>query len=347
MRVALILLFLLALASLPGALLPQWSLNAAKTARVHRGQPDDRAVARAARLLRSLRGAVVRRDLLAAFRLPHRLPAAAHAGVPFSPASTAGGHPPQPRPATASRRGRGDRQLRRHGRADHHGPARLAGGGPHRARCRGSADGANHLGREGLSARGRQPRLPHLARRAARGDRGRQARGLRGLGDRHDARPVLLVDAGRIRQLPARPARRRHGPRPLLRRRPLVPGGVHRGRPGTRLRGGHPLPGGRRRRHRRLAERRAAGERSAAPLRGAALPARPRILAAPSRSRTRPARSASTPSLSHPSRTTRTSPRRARSRSPTPLGRPRRTSGCGSSRSWGSSRRPPSCTAGC
>jgi len=33
MRVALILLFLLALASLPGALLPQWSLNSAKTAR--------------------------------------------------------------------------------------------------------------------------------------------------------------------------------------------------------------------------------------------------------------------------------------------------------------------------
>ena len=32
MRVALILLFLLALASLPGALLPQWSLNSAKTA---------------------------------------------------------------------------------------------------------------------------------------------------------------------------------------------------------------------------------------------------------------------------------------------------------------------------
>ena len=32
MRTALILLFLLALASLPGALLPQWSLNSAKTA---------------------------------------------------------------------------------------------------------------------------------------------------------------------------------------------------------------------------------------------------------------------------------------------------------------------------
>ena len=32
MRTALILLFLLALASLPGALLPQWSLNTAKTA---------------------------------------------------------------------------------------------------------------------------------------------------------------------------------------------------------------------------------------------------------------------------------------------------------------------------
>src|ERR1700712_1538395 len=32
MRTALVLLFLLALASLPGALLPQWSLNTAKTA---------------------------------------------------------------------------------------------------------------------------------------------------------------------------------------------------------------------------------------------------------------------------------------------------------------------------
>ena len=32
MRTALLLLFLLAMASLPGALLPQWSLNTAKTA---------------------------------------------------------------------------------------------------------------------------------------------------------------------------------------------------------------------------------------------------------------------------------------------------------------------------
>ena len=79
MRTALVLLFLLALAALPGALLPQRSLNQRLVDQYFADHPTLAPAARPARLLRRLRRALVRRGLPAADDLAGRLPAAAHA----------------------------------------------------------------------------------------------------------------------------------------------------------------------------------------------------------------------------------------------------------------------------
>src|SRR5664279_815553 len=99
MRVALILLFLLALASLPGALLPQWSLNSAKTARYLLDHPT--------------LGPILDR----------------------SAPDAAGGHPAQPVAAAASPSPRGGRHPAGGGRSDSRRAARLAGRAARRAPC--------------------------------------------------------------------------------------------------------------------------------------------------------------------------------------------------------------------
>ena len=108
MRTALILLFLLALASLPGALLPQWSLNSAKTAQYIIDHPTLGPLLDRLGFFEVFGIALVRGDLPAAVHLAGRLPAAAHPGVRRPAADAAGGHPAQPRPAAAPphRRGR-------------------------------------------------------------------------------------------------------------------------------------------------------------------------------------------------------------------------------------------------
>ncbi len=211
MRTALILLFLLALASLPGALLPQWSLNTAKTAQYIVDHPTLGPVAGPVRVLRGVRLALVRGHLPAAVPVADRLPAAAHHGVRRPAADAAGGHPAQPRAAAASphRRGAG---IARPGRRPDRPPVSRAGGSPGATEAgrRAAAPARDDLGREGLRPRGRQPGLPPVPAGAAGGDRGRQAGRLRGVGDRQRRLPVLLHLARVLRQLPARAAGRRH-----------------------------------------------------------------------------------------------------------------------------------------
>ena len=126
MRTALILLFLLALASLPGALLPQWSLNSSKTAQYIADHPTlgpwlDRLgffevfaspwyAAIYLLLFTSLVGCLLPRtwEFVGQLRCP------------------TGGHPAQPRPAAASRPAGGSRIGRRGRRPGHGRPARLA-----------------------------------------------------------------------------------------------------------------------------------------------------------------------------------------------------------------------------
>ena len=97
MRTALVLLLLLAIAAVPGSILPQRGIDAG----TGRGLPRPstrtaRAVARPARLLRRLRLAVVLRDLPAAVRLAGRLRRAAVAGSTGTPCA--------PQPPRAPRR---------------------------------------------------------------------------------------------------------------------------------------------------------------------------------------------------------------------------------------------------
>ena len=81
----------------------------------------------------------------------------------------------------------------------------------------------------------------------------------------YEGQVIVMADGGefcnagiRLRQVPARPARRRHGPRPVLRRRRRSSARVPRRRPDS-LQGRHPLPGASRgSRRRRLAARRPA-----------------------------------------------------------------------------------------
>ena len=349
MRVALILLFLLALASLPGALLPQWSLNAAKTAQYIVDHPTIGPWLDRLGFFEVFAVAVVRRDLPAAVRLADRLPAAAHAGVRrLSCGSTAGGHPAQPRPAAASRRGRGDRQPRRHGRADHHGPARLADGGApsplprdvptaqtisaEKGYLREVGNLVFHLSLLGLLVAIAVGKLVGYEGSVIVNARRSSARPRRPSYD--NFRPGLLVDGTDLD--------------PVLRRRPAVRRAAtpRPARPSTSSRPSATQER-RRRRHRRLAERRAAGQRSAAARRRAAVPARPRIHARTSRSPTRPAtvREYTQPFAPEPNDPNFTSQGAVKVIDP-PGATRRRRPACSSWRSSGSSRRPPSCTAG-
>ena len=214
MRVALILLFLLALASLPGALLPQWTLDAGRTAQFIVDNPTLGPDPGPAGLLRGLRLALVRGHLPGPVHLADRLPGPAHLGLRPGAAGQAGRDPAQPRPAAARTPPRSaTAEAPEDGRGPHRGrSARLAARPAGTSRRR-----VDRLGREGLPARGRQPGLPLLAARPAGRDRGGQDVRLRGHRDRHRGRRVLLQLAERLQRVPARAADRRHRPRAVLR----------------------------------------------------------------------------------------------------------------------------------
>ena len=104
MRTALVLLFLLALAAVPGSLLPQRSLSQNKVNAVLHRPPDAGAGAGPALPVRRLQLAVVRRDLPAAVHLADRLRAAAGARARPGAAGRAAAGPAQPAPAARLRR---------------------------------------------------------------------------------------------------------------------------------------------------------------------------------------------------------------------------------------------------
>ena len=121
MRIALVLLFLLALGSVPGSMLPQEGTRPRRRAAVLRVAPGARAVAEPPRAVQRLRRALVRRHLPAAVRL-----AGGVRGAPDVPAgrlgpdpAAAGAAPPDPAAAI--------------GRVpDHAGPGPGGRGGRHR-----------------------------------------------------------------------------------------------------------------------------------------------------------------------------------------------------------------------
>ena len=98
MRTALILLFLLALAAVPGSVFPQRGRRPLRVQRVPAGQPDARRVAGPPRPLRRLRRTVVRGDLPAADGVARRLHPAALRAVRAQPAGGAAGDTTQPGP---------------------------------------------------------------------------------------------------------------------------------------------------------------------------------------------------------------------------------------------------------
>ena len=269
MRTALVLLFLLAVAALPGALLPQRSLNQRLVAQYFADHPTLAPLLDRPAVLRRLRRALVRRGLPAADGLAGRLPAAAHRRAGARPAHPAGRHPAQPRPAartpprqTARRAGRA--RSRRGCAAT---AARLAGGVARRARpgrrvrtvsaergqLREVGNLVFHLSLLGLLvafAAGKIVRLRGPGHRAVR------------------RRPVLQHRHPRLRLLPRRPARRRHGPAAVLRARRRLHRHLRAQRPARELH-----------RRRRLPDRRRTSPR--APTRGGPRPSRSTTRCAP------------------------------------------------------------------
>ena len=104
MGTALVLLFLLALGAIPGALLPQRSLNAGKVDDYLTSPPGDRPLAERAAGLRRVLQLLVHRHLRAAVRLPRRLPHPADDRARPQPARHPGGRAAQPGPAAQARR---------------------------------------------------------------------------------------------------------------------------------------------------------------------------------------------------------------------------------------------------
>ena len=135
MRTAIVLLFLLALAAVPGSLLPQRSLSQNKVSAYFTDHPTLAPVPGPALPVRRLQLAVVRRGLPAAVHLADRLRAAAGAGARPRAAGRAAAGPAAPAAAARLRRrcttplaGAGGARRRRGGAA---GPP-LPGGPPRR-----------------------------------------------------------------------------------------------------------------------------------------------------------------------------------------------------------------------
>ena len=102
MRTALVLLFLLTLAALPGSLVPQRSVDPLRVQQFAARAPDAVAVVRAVLAVRGLLGAVVRGDLPAALRVAGRLRAAAQPGALGSGARPPAGDSAEPDAAAGS-----------------------------------------------------------------------------------------------------------------------------------------------------------------------------------------------------------------------------------------------------
>ena len=232
MRVALLLLLLLSLGAIPGSLIPQSGERRDEGRRLPQGQPHPRGRLRQARPLPRLQLGVVLRDLHPAVRLPHRLHRAPHLAVRRPAARPAAGRPPAADPAARLHH----LAHRRRARAGPRGRPRPAEEAPlprppHRGRRR---------RREGLSARGRQPRLPHRPDRDA--DRLRLGPALQVRGQQAGRRGRRLL------QHP-HPVRRLQVRQPLHAGRPgavqLQPGRLHRHLRDERSQQGHPahLPG--------------------------------------------------------------------------------------------------------
>ena len=126
MGTALVLLFLLALGAIPGALLPQRSLNESKVDAVHRRASDHRAVAGPSAGVRRVLQLLVHRDLRAAVHLAGGLPDPAADRARPQPACRSGGRAQEPQPAAQTPHRRGDRRAAGSG---HRGDARDCGAG--------------------------------------------------------------------------------------------------------------------------------------------------------------------------------------------------------------------------
>ncbi len=177
MRTALILLFLLALGSVPGSILPQQGSRPGVGDAVLHVAPGPGAVAEPPRAVQRVRRALVRGDLHPALRLAGRVRRAAdvQAGRIGADAAAAGAEEPGAAAAVGdlpvgADAGRGRRRGRLGARR-----AALPAPAPRRRGRRPLA-----VGREGVPARGRQPALPPVAARRAALDRARRAVRLQG-----------------------------------------------------------------------------------------------------------------------------------------------------------------------
>ena len=137
MRTAIVLLFLLALAAVPGSLLPQRSLSQSNVTQYFADHPDLAPVLDRLYLFDVFQLAVVRRGLPAALRLAHRLRAAAGAGAPPRAArGTPGGAPAPDAPAGRRRADHGSPRRGRPGRGGGGTPGPPVPGGAPRGSCR-------------------------------------------------------------------------------------------------------------------------------------------------------------------------------------------------------------------
>ncbi len=238
MRTALLLLFLLAMASLPGALLPQWSLNTTKTAQYIVDHPTLGPWLDRLGFFEVFASPWYAAIYLLLFTSLDRLCAAAQLGVRPAAAGRPGGHSAQPRPASAPRPG---------DRSPAH-PIRSPTGSP-----------PGSTGR-----RGRRWRVARRAEPAGTVTLSAERGYLREVGNLvfHLSLLGLLVAvavgklfgyegsvivttgqgfcstvAGQLRQLPARAHRRRHRAESVLRPGRLLPRRLHRRRPGHRVPG--------------------------------------------------------------------------------------------------------------
>ena len=204
MRTALILLFLLAVAAVPGSLLPQRPLNPDKTAsyiQSHGALGPAASTGWASSTCSAL--GVVRRDLPAAVRLARRLPDPAHPGARprrwsasrCPPRATSTGCPSP----GASRRPISRRAYARRG---------ARGAGPPLADrpTRGGRRRGHPVGGEGLQPRDRQPALPRRAAGGAGADRGRPVVQLPRHPDRRAGPTGFLQHDLAVRRLVAGPA---------------------------------------------------------------------------------------------------------------------------------------------
>ena len=273
MRIALVLLFLLALGALPGALLPQRSLNQSLVDQYFTDHPT----------LAPLLDRLGFFDVFAApwFAAVYLLLMISLVGCVL-PRALEHAHALRAAPVAVPR------NL---GRLPHHAVATLDAAPDEvteavRARLKGwrVAETADGISAEKGYLREAGNLVFHLALIGLLARlRGRQALRLRGAGHRPvRRRPVLQHRHPRLRHVPRGPARRRHPTRPVLRAGGRLHRHLPRQRPGVGLRGEHRLPDGRRPRggHRRVATVPARGEPPAAPRRRARLPAGTRLHAA-------------------------------------------------------------------